>query len=51
MDLTGKKLFTKSYSANENIVSLKNMNDFTAGFYLLKIKFDEGSATKKLLKK
>ena len=35
----------------KTIVNLKNMNDFTAGFYLLKIKFDKGSATKKLLKK
>jgi hypothetical protein len=51
MDITGKSLLLKNYSANEDNVVLNNISNLSAGFYLMKITLDQGSETRKLLKK
>jgi subtilisin family serine protease len=51
MDITGKSLMLKNYSANEDNVVLNNISNLSAGFYLMKITLDQGSETRKLLKK
>jgi len=51
MDITGKSLMLKNYSANEDNVVLNNISSLSAGFYLMKITLDQGSETRKLLKK
>jgi serine protease AprX len=51
MDITGKSLMLKNYSANEDNVVLNNISNLSAGFYLLKITLDQVSETRKLLKK
>ncbi len=51
MDITGKSLMLKNYSANEDNVVLNNISNLSAGFYLMKITLDQGTETRKLLKK
>jgi hypothetical protein len=51
VDITGKIVITKDYSANQSQIVLENLNKISTGFYLLKVTFDNGAETKKLFKK
>jgi hypothetical protein len=50
MDITGKSLIIKDFSANESGSVLEKLDHLSAGFYLLKVTLDDGFETKKLLK-
>jgi hypothetical protein len=51
MDITGSTLLKSDFSARENHAILNQLEYLPAGFYLLEINIDNGSETRKLLKK
>ncbi len=50
-DITGKVLFVTDYDSGLNQVELSGMSELTPGFYFVRVNFDSGSETRKLLKK
>lgn len=50
-DVTGKVILVYDYSSALNKVELTGMNELTPGFYFMKVSFESGSETRKLLKK
>lgn len=50
-DITGKVLFVTDYDSGLYQVELSGMSELTPGFYFVRVNFDSGSETRKLLKK
>lgn len=50
-DVTGKVILAYDYSSALNKVELTGMNELKSGFYFVKVSFESGSETRKLLKK
>lgn len=50
-DITGKVLFVTDYESSLNQVEITGLSELTPGFYFVKVNFDSGSETRKLLKK
>jgi serine protease AprX len=50
MDITGKSVKAVNYSSNETSTVLDHLENLPAGFYLLKVTFNNGSETRRMLK-